>query len=66
LVTIVPQLAFLQGLKPTRLISGFPAVETAGYNYGEIEIRGKNLKRRVDRHFEAAQLLAIQIVETFG
>jgi len=38
---MLPQLAFLQGLKPTRLISGFPAVETAGYNYGEIEMRGK-------------------------
>ena len=63
---MLPQLAFLQGLKPTRLISGFPAVETAGYNYREIEIRGKDLKRRVERHFEVAQLFAIQIVEAFG
>ena len=65
-MTMLPQLAFLQGLKPTRLISGFPAVETAGYNCGEIEIRGKDLKRRVDRHFEVSQLFAIQIVEAFG
>jgi hypothetical protein len=38
---MLPQLAFLQGLKPRAYCLVFPTVETAGYKDGEIQSGGK-------------------------